>query len=415
MKRSAHARMRYLCFAVLIALGLFAFPGSTEIDAQVFAINIGIDRLTNGMVRVTVQMPSGEADGPSGSSPQQGSDSQSGGGGEDTQEPQAKQLEKAHAIQQQSRQSGYLISTADGINFADAISILTATLPRLLNMSQVKQVVFSEAFACDAEFAPLVESLINANEFYNAAELVVCEGSAEEFIREQNLILGARLSKAQDAAAYAHKLVGFVPSAHMADIYYAMHSGYGDGAAALCATNLFQALASSNALSSGTVYAGQVARTGANLNEYMGSALFGDSGMVGRLTGHETQLMNILRGTLSEMLYMDGQRTSELRQQARPRVTIDTSGSAPRISIYVELQMIPHLRSLSAEEVRARMTDELLALIVKCQALGVEPFGFGKVAVRSFPTFEAWNGYHWRDRFAQADIGLDVKVITVDT
>ena len=59
MKRSAHARMRYLCFAVLIALGVFAFPGSTEIDAQVFAINIGIDRLTNGMVRVTVQMPSG--------------------------------------------------------------------------------------------------------------------------------------------------------------------------------------------------------------------------------------------------------------------------------------------------------------------------------------------------------------------
>ena len=97
--------MRYLCFAVLIALGVFAFPGSTEIDAQVFAINIGIDRLTNGMVRVTVQMPSGEADGPSGSSPQRGSDSQSGGGGEDTQEPRAKQLEKAHTIQQESRQS----------------------------------------------------------------------------------------------------------------------------------------------------------------------------------------------------------------------------------------------------------------------------------------------------------------------
>ena len=49
------AWLRYIVFTIICAVGLYAFPGSTEIDAQVFAINIGIDRLENGMISVRWQ------------------------------------------------------------------------------------------------------------------------------------------------------------------------------------------------------------------------------------------------------------------------------------------------------------------------------------------------------------------------
>lgn len=408
---------RILGFALVFALGIYAFPGATEIDTQVFVINIGIDRLNNGMLRVTAQMPSGEQGGASIShSTQSSNDGQSEKGGDkEAQQGQDRQakLDKAKQKREQSRQTGYIVATADGINFADALNIMTATLPRLINMSQVQQVIVSDAFARDAEFEPLIMRMVNDAEFYSAAQLVVCEGSAEEFIRAQELILGARLSKAQDAADYAHKLVGFVPSAHISDIYYAMNSGYGDGVAALCATNVFDSQGIPNEYASGAFYAGQAARTGANLNEYLGSALFGADGMVGQLSGYETQLMHILRGTLHEMLYMDAGRTAQLSQRSKPRVSVDISEGDVRVNVSIELYMVPHRNSPPTDEVRTRMLRELEALIAKCQRMGVEPFGFGAVAVRQFATFGEWYKVNWRDRFASADVGLDVKIISV--
>ena len=403
------AWLRYIVFTIICAVGLYAFPGSTEIDAQVFAINIGIDRLENGMMRVTVQMPSGEDDGASASSGNSKSDES-----DDEQDEHSKQLKRAQQIQQQSKQSGYLIATADGVNFRDALNIMTATLPRLLNMSQVKQIVFSEAFAYDPEFMDLVDFMVNRNSIYNAAQIAICLGSAEEFIREQNLILGARLSKAQDAAWYAHQLVGFVPETHISDIYYAAHSGCCDGMAALCATNMFTSEVSSNVDASGTVYAGQISRSGANLNEYMGSALFGSNGMVGRLTGYETQLAQMIRGEIVGMLYMSNGRITELNPRAKTDVAIDLSKDIPRISIGVKLYMQIDDASPSVQDVRAQLEWELLELVQKCQNMGVEPFGFGKKAVRQFLTFEDWNNYHWRDRFAQADVGISVDIEPID-
>lgn len=410
--KNMRAWFRLATFILICVIGMYAFPGATEIDEQVFAINIGIDRLTAGNMRVTVQMPSGEDSGASASSGKAGgADEQSDTGADE----HSKKLKSAKQVQQQSMQSGYIVATADGVNFRDAINIMTATLPRLLNMSQVKQIIFSEAFACDPEFMELIEFMVNRNSIYNAAQIAICLGSAEEFIREQNLILGARLSKAQDAAWYAHKLVGFVPSAHISDIYYAAQSGYCDGMAALCATNMFSSQASSNADASGPVYAGQTARTGANLNEYMGSALFGAKGMAGRLNGYETQLAHILRGEIVGMLYMSEGRTTELNQRAKPDISIDMSEYAPRINIGIALYMQTDEESPSVERVSAQLERELAELIAKCQGMGVEPFGIGKAAVKQFLTFKEWNDYHWRDRFAQADVNIDVDIEPIET
>lgn len=408
--------IRYLSFAVVLVIALYAFPGSTEIDEQVFAINVGIDRLDNGLMRLTVQMPSGEQGGsgetPGGGSGQSGD---TGTGSTGQQGEDAAQMEAARKIQQASQQTGYLIATADGVNYPDALNMMTATLPRLLNMSQVKQVVLSERFASEPDaFGELMERLVYDNEFYNAAQLVICEGEAEEFLREQRLILGARLSKAQDAADYAHLLVGLVPSAHISSVFFGMNSGYGDGIAALCATNLFTSDAGADPDASGAIYAGQAARTGPNLNEYIGSALFDDHGMVGKLTGYETQMAHILAGTLNSMLLMQDGDTAQITQRSQPCVNIDLSGAVPRIDVRIELYIKLHQQGMSLAEARTKLQTDMDALVAKCQQLGVEPFGFGAVAVRQFLTFADWYGYDWRARFAEADVRVDVQLMGTD-
>ena len=73
MRYNIRSIIRYLSFAAVLGLyALYAFPGSTEIDEQAFAINVGIDKLDNGLMRLTVQMPSGEQGG-SGETPGGGS------------------------------------------------------------------------------------------------------------------------------------------------------------------------------------------------------------------------------------------------------------------------------------------------------------------------------------------------------
>lgn len=412
MRVKLKSAIRWLSFAIILIIALYAFPGSTEIDEQVFAINVGIDRLDNGLMRLTVQMPSGEQGG-SGETPGGGSGQSGDTGGTGAQRDE--QIAQARQIQQASQQTGYLIATADGVNYPDALNMMTATLPRLLNMSQVKQVVMSERFASEPEaFKELVERLVYDNEFYNAAQLVICEGEAESFLREQRLILGARLSKAQDAADYAHLLVGLVPSAHISSVFFGMNSGYGDGMAALCASNTFQSGAAADPDASGAIYAGQAARTGPNLNEYIGSALFDGERMVGKLTGYETQLAHILSGTLSSMLLMEDGYTAQLIQRSKPRVSVDVSSAPAQIEVDIELSMNLHQQGMSIAEASAKLHSDLGALVEKCQSLGVEPFGFGATAVRQFLTFADWNDYNWRERFAEADVRIGVSLIGND-
>ena len=60
---------------------------------------------------------------------------------------------------------------------------------------------------------------------------------------------------------------------------------------------------------------------------------------------------------------------------------------------------------------QTKLQNDMSALIDKCQQLGVEPFGFGAVAVRQLLTFADWNQYDWRERFAAADVQIQVELM----
>ena len=133
--------------------------------------------------------------------------------------------------------------------------------------------------------------------------------------------------------------------------------------------------------------------------------------MVGKLTGYETQMAHILAGTLNSMLLMEDGDTAQLTQRSQPRVSIDLSGDVPRIEVQLELYIKLHQQGMSLAEAQTKLQNDMSALIDKCQQLGVEPFGFGAVAVRQFLTFADWNQYDWRERFAAADVQIQVELM----
>ena len=99
---------RLLC--VLLLLCCF-FSGCTgrNVEEELLVIVLAIDRIPSGNVTVAVKVPANT--------------SAAGNGTEDGQ-----------------GQSGYMQLEATGHSFTDAISMLNATTPRRLNLSQVREV-----------------------------------------------------------------------------------------------------------------------------------------------------------------------------------------------------------------------------------------------------------------------------------
>ena len=55
------------------------------------------------------------------------------------------------------------------------------------------------------------------------------------------------------------------------------------------------------------------------------------------------------------------------------------------------------------------------ALLRKCQALGVEPFGFASHAASRFASLAEWGAYGWPARFQSAEFDVDVQITVTDT
>ena len=56
------------------------------------------------------------------------------------------------------------------------------------------------------------------------------------------------------------------------------------------------------------------------------------------------------------------------------------------------------------------LENELDALTRKCQALGVEPFGFAMAAAALFPTMADWTAFDWRAWFSRAEVTYRLRV-----
>ena len=147
--------------------------------------------------------------------------------------------------------------------------------------------------------------------------------------------------------------------------------------------------------------------------------IFGIIGLSGAGKSTLVRCMNLLERPTTGSVLVDGKDLTKLRdkqlRQARQDISmIFQSFNLLRQrtaldNICFPLELIGTKRADAVKRAR-----ELLELVQKCQNMGVEPFGFGKKAVRQFLTFEDWNNYHWRDRFAQADVGISVDIEPID-
>jgi len=370
--------------AVLLAAGACALllGGCTtkNIEAQAYAVTLGVDMTEAEVMKVSVQVPvlgQGGSDGGSG-------EGDSGGGGK-----------------------GYTFSAASGQTLTEALEMLNASLTRELNLTGVKSIVIAENLARSEQFGEVFEELALSYRVYGAAEVVVCRGSAADFIQNQQAVIGLRLSESTAVSLAHYRETGFIPSAKAADVYYLSRSVYSDPVAVFASPREEEGVSGEDNAQS---YAGEMDQGGKNKNQYFGAAIFSGGRMCGVLNGTQTQLLNLLRGDLKHFSWVVNGVPMRIRVEEGPQAEIILRGERPEIHVRMALSVMDSKGKADTQALRERMLQGLYEITGYAQERASEPFGYAESAARQFLSVEAWRRYDWRTRFAGADVTYEVQV-----
>ena len=175
---------RALGLALLLAALLLTGTGGggREIESCLFVIAMAVDPAQDGNLTVTVKALSGTQEA---AAPQSEEDAPAQEEGQSV--PSAGQTEAV--------EPGYVTLSATADSCLSALNLLSATTPRSVDLSQLREIVLNETLArTDATLTVLrqIDALYEAN---GGAVVVVTPDDAGDFIRRQYAMFGVRLSQ----------------------------------------------------------------------------------------------------------------------------------------------------------------------------------------------------------------------------
>lgn len=351
-----------------------------QLEEQMLVIILGLDERDDG-VRLTVKVPSNAAD--AGKT-----------GNEDAGE-----------------QMGYLLLEATGHTFSDAMALLSATTPRTLNFSQVREVAVGREAAESAAFGDWIEDVYALPRMRPSAALVICQGEARAFVAAQKPYVGIRLSRYIETTLSNYAGKGFVPTTTLGEALRDLRYGFRDPLLVCGGVNAFSQADTplqGNALDA---EAGELTRKSVNPVELFGAAATNGVSVSGLLTGYEMALVHLLQGHVQSLNVWENGMPVSVFPRAPAVLTVDRNSDPLHlnISLLCDAHYTPgHEPDLNS--IRKKLETDITVMTRHLQALGCDGLGFGNIAVRQFSTIPDWESFHWRQRYQQADVTVQIGV-----
>lgn len=399
--------MKRLALLALLLGSLFLLSGcggGQEIESCLFVLSMAVDPAPEGNLTVTVKALSGTQDAaPSGGS----SGSASSSAQEESGQAQSQQ-NKASGLE--ASEPGYIVLSATAPSCLRALSMLSATTPRTVNLSQLREIVLSRTLAeTDATLSILKEihSMYRAN---GEAVVVVTPDDAGDFIRRQHAILGVRLSKYLEVLFEHFSEIDTIPPyAQLASVISAMESDTLDAAAVYAAGNAFDSTLMLPGGEDLDRLPGHLPRTSPAENEYLGAAIFSGPRMVGTLTGEETGLLCLMMGKAQRRIAFIGNAQYRTNLPTRVKRTIDGDG-ALHVRISMNLARTAGEPEESAQEIAASIERQCVNVLLRLRAASCDAVGFGRLAIRRCLTVPQWEALDWPAVYGTLPVRVSVRV-----
>lgn len=388
---------RILPVLLLLLAILTGCSGGQEIESCLFVIAMAVDPAPDGGLTVTVKALSGSRDDASAASSTPEQEGEEGG----------------QSAQAESPEPGYVTLSATATTCLRALSLLSATTPRTVNLSQLQEIVLSRTLAESGAALSVLEQIHAMYRANGAAIVVVTPDNAGDFVRRQHALLGVRLSKyLQVLFEHFSQIDTIPPDAELAAMLAAMKSGTRDAVAVYAAGNDFSATLLLPESEETDRLPGHLPRTSPAQNEYLGAALFSGDKMTGTLTGSETSVLCLLMGRAQSRTVAAGGALYRVNRDTRVKRSIDADG-ALCVDVRVSLTLLAGEASMTAAEIAADIESRAAELLRRLQAASCDAPGFGRVAVRACPDIPTWEAQDWQRRFEGAPLRVQVRVKVV--
>ncbi|NLM13136.1 MAG: Ger(x)C family spore germination protein [Epulopiscium sp.] len=391
-------RLRMTCLLLMI-LFLTGCWDKIEIEEFAFVSVIGLDEGEYGKLRVTFQI----------ANPQIGTSTN---------------------IQADEPSSDIITFLSEDL--ISSRDLASTSVARRLTFSHAKAIIVSEALAQSDKFFPMMEATQRERDIRRDINLIVCKENAAEFIRNNHPPFDIRASKYYEFIASRWQDVGFVPLSNLHRLSLRTLDNLGLFLVTYATTKPKDT--KTNFESEGEFIAGQIDKLDENPLQMMGSAVFKEGKMIGKLTGDETRLSLILRpkvitnnilATFPDPL-KEGEKISAKIVRGKNKIKITITDDYPIIDVTVPLILsissIPsqidyvtdeNKQELLKTSIQKRMEELTMNLIKKTQEeFGGEPFLWSQIARRKFWLYEDFKKYNWPEKYKNAKITVkyDIKI-----
>jgi len=399
-KKKGKKSMKKIVIIGILSFLLTGCGDRTELEEEAFVVVMGIDKAKEkGSIDVTYQI----------ANPQVGSTDRSKAENEPPSE----------------------IITITAPDLSTARQMANISITRKVMLSHVKIVIVGEKLARSKKLLGVLEPATKERELRRDVVFIVSKEKAATFIRKTQSPLETRPHKYYDMMIKRWKETGFVPISTFE--MYMRETAHDAGAfLATYATSFEQKTKYKTSEEDENVAGEERIKTQSN-TQMLGSAIFKEGEMIGKLTGEETRIIGGIRhqGETRKTLttYQDPIRKSfrigaGVEVTKKPKIKVVNARPGPKIKIDVPLKVdilaVPSLINYSTnighsyalkKSIEHELEKEANQIAEKSQKkYKLDLFDAYSVARRHFWTMKQYEHYDWMKSYPDGDITIRYHV-----
>ncbi len=408
-------RVSLLLILCILICGTFtACFDAQEVDDEVYALALGLDKGMTNKIRLTIQYPTYKSGG--------------GGGGAD-------QEKNKGGMGNSNETAGANIHTIEAPSILEAIDMYGMAISRRVSLMHMKNLIISEDIAREGiedHLAPMSRF----RETRRIVDIAVVKGTAQKYIQENEANIGESLSKSMEIMAVQSNNTSYFPRVTFHDFYIGLLSNYNQSFTAYTGINEFKELPEEQeniksplVINNGFI-PGKLPRSGVAKREFVGTAVFSADRMVGYLNSEETRYFLMILGKFKKGIISipdeklpDKVIPLDLRLSRKPVIKGHFKKGKPVIDLKLELEAdIGSIQSrINYEDknnieklnkdVELFIRERLINVVTKVKnEYKSDVFGFGEKVAGYFPTIQEWERYDWLKHFPEARVNIEVNV-----
>jgi len=316
-----------------------------------------------------------------------------------------------------------------------AITLASSYVNREINLMHVKTFVFGEGFARKG-VAPIMSILSRYREFRRNIFICVSAGEAHKFLERNEPDLEKSYSKWWEGVKMMEDREAIHPGTLYHEFITDMSSKSKDPVAIFVAVNKKSQsddatkITIPNSFKQGEldVKSGDIPRTGGNVVEYAGTAVFKKDKLVDTLTITETRALLMLSGrfvhglvTVPDPLQKKSYIPLEIKQGSAPIIKVAIEGDEviiqEKVSLEGDLMAIQGMEEYATNLEKRKLLESAVKNIIKQRAMftfkklqkhDCDAVGYGDYVRRRFLTRQEWMAFDWPSKVDKARLILEV-------